>query len=75
MNHVFHKQNRVADSLAKKGTKVAVFYEQDILLASSSSLCQKKVEVELLVSRLTINISNNFYGQDMTQFNRNGHTT
>ncbi|KAH0749069.1 hypothetical protein KY290_028301 [Solanum tuberosum] len=77
LSHVFQEKNRVADELAKEGTKVKVFDEPTILIVPPLFV-QKEVEADTLGTmyiRLTNNIFNSFQGRDVTQSNENGHLT
>ncbi|KAH0658744.1 hypothetical protein KY289_027492 [Solanum tuberosum] len=77
LSHVFREQNRVADALAKEGTKVEVFDEPTILIVPPLFV-QKEVEADTLGTmyiRLTNNIFNSFQDRDVTQSNENGHLT
>ncbi|KAK6786642.1 hypothetical protein RDI58_015167 [Solanum bulbocastanum] len=72
---VFREQNRAADKLAKKRTKVAVFDEPNILLVPPM-YAQREIEADILgtmYNRLTNNTPSIFQGGDVTQLNRNGH--
>ncbi|WMV59385.1 hypothetical protein MTR67_052770 [Solanum verrucosum] len=74
LSHVFREQNKVAEALAKEGTKKAIFYEPTILIVPPVFV-QNEIEADTLGTsyvRITYNYVNISQGRDVTQTITNG---